>query len=57
MSIVWPAGILPFSFIWDMVHLRQIERWIQSCVMAMPVVISLVIPDAGSGCVEMSVVG
>ena len=56
MSIIWPAA-LPFSFIWDMIYLRHIERWIQSCVMAIPVVISHVIPDAGSGYVEMSVAG
>ena len=57
MSIVRPAGILPFSFTWDMIHLRHIACRIQSCGVAMPMVISLVTPDAGSGCVEMSVVG
>jgi hypothetical protein len=56
MSIVRPAGILPFSFFWDMVHLRPTDRWLESCGMAMPVVISPVISDAGSGYVEMSVV-
>lgn len=55
MSIVRPAGILPFSFIWDMAHLRHIDCWIQSCGMAMPGVIFLVIPDAGSGCAETGV--
>lgn len=56
MSIVWTA-VLPFSFIWDMICLRHIERWIQSCVMAIPVVISHVILGAGSGCAETGVIG
>ncbi|MBW2077097.1 MAG: hypothetical protein JRI71_06015 [Deltaproteobacteria bacterium] len=57
MSTANPAGVLPFSVIWDMVRQRRIGRRIHSCGMAMSMVIYLVSPDVGNGCVEMSVVG
>ncbi|MBW2310901.1 MAG: hypothetical protein JRF35_07475 [Deltaproteobacteria bacterium] len=41
MSTANPAGVLPFSVIWDMVRQRRIGRRIHSCGMAMSMVITL----------------
>ena len=49
------AGILPFSFIWDIIYAMYHDCRIQSCGVAMPVVVALITPDAVGECVEMGV--